>query len=68
MEWKLLTAQQELVSYCAEDSPGERKLQRLLNTLHTAWGGLMNSQASYCSAKGIETEAAESQVYLQGQI
>ena len=68
MEGTLLTAQQELVSYCVEDSPGKRKVQRLLNTLHTAWGGLMNSQVSYCSAKGIEMGAAESQEYLQGQM
>ena len=40
MEGTLLTAQQELVSYCGEDSPGERKVQRLMNNLQSAWESL----------------------------
>ena len=68
MEGTLLTAQQELVSYCGEDSPGERKVQRLMNNLQSAWGEFMNSHVSYCSVKGIEMGASESQDYLQGKM
>ena len=67
MEANLGTAHHELNEYCGQASPGARKVQRLLNTLHTAWKELTNSHVSYCSAMGMEMGSVESQAYLKEQ-
>ena len=61
------TTQKELVKYCGQASPGIRKVQRLLNSLNTTWGDLLNAQVSYCTAKGIEMGSLESKNYLDEQ-
>ena len=65
MEANLGTALQELSEYCGQASPGVRKVQKLLNAVHTTWKDLMNSHVSYCSAKGMEMGSVESQAYLK---
>ena len=67
MEVNLGTAAQELSDYCAQDIPGARRVERLLNCLKSAWHELMNSHVSYCSAKGVEIGSAESQTYIKEQ-
>ena len=67
MEVNLGTAVQEISDYCAQDTPGVRRVERLLNSLKSAWNELMNSHVSYCSAKGLEIGSVESQTYIKGQ-
>ena len=47
------TTQKELVHYCGQVSPGVRRVKNLLSSLNKVWGELINSQVSYCAAKGI---------------
>ena len=67
MELDLGTAMQELSDYCAQASPGVRRVEKLLSSLKTAWHELMNSHVSYCSAKGLEIGSVESQTYIREQ-
>ena len=67
MEVNLGTAVEELSEYCGQDSPGVRRVERLLSSLKSAWHELMNSHVSYCSAKGMEVGSVESQAYIKEQ-
>ena len=67
MEVNLGTAVQEISDYCAQDTPGVRRVERLLNSLKSAWHELMNSHVSYCSAKGTDIGSVESQTYIKEQ-
>lgn len=67
MEVNLGTAVEELSEYCAQGSPGVRRVERLIGSLKSAWHELMNSHVSYCAAKGLEIGSVESQTYIKEQ-
>ena len=52
MEVNLGTAVQEISDYCAQDTPGVRRVERLLNSLKSAWHELMNSHVATAQPRG----------------
>ena len=67
MEKMMLTSQQKLTEYCDQCRPGIRRVQQLLDSLHTEWGNLMIRHVSYLSEKGLEMASDESKTYLKKQ-